>query len=117
MRRTRPVDVARFGLGLAALSRPDLLLHLTKGPHSALSYSAATRRTVRLLGARYVVQSGGGMILERPWLPEADALVDLVHMASMLGLAALSRNHRRLALLSAGAAVVFAGADLQERAG
>lgn len=115
MRRPRPVDAVRCGLGLVALTRPDLLLRLTHVRAATPTYGPAARRTVRVLGARYVVQSGCGIVLELPWLPTADALVDLAHAASMLGVAALVPTHRRLALVSAGAAVVFAGADLKER--
>ena len=110
MRAARPVDVARFGLGVLALARPDVLITLTDAKPDA-----TTHRVVRILGARYLIQSGGGMLHERPWLPAADATVDLIHAATMLGVAALSGPHRRLALISAGAAVVFAGLDLKEK--
>ena len=106
----RPVDLARLGLGVAAVSQPEAFLRLTRARDGS-----GVRRTVRLLGARYVIQSGGGVALERPWLPEADAAVDLVHAASMVGFAAALPRHRRLALVSAAAALVFAAADLKEK--
>ena len=110
MSRPRPVDVARCALGVVALARPDLILRVSQHEHGT-----AARRAVRVLGARYLVQSGGGMVLERTWIPTANALVDLVHAASMLAIAAISPAHQRLALLSAGAAVGFADVDLREK--
>lgn len=106
----RPVDAARFGLGAVAMVRPDLLLRLTAdagGPWA--------RRTVRVLGARYLVQSAGGTLLHRPWVPDADAAVDLVHAASMVGLAAVAPHYRRPALVSAGLATLFAALDRREQ--
>ena len=111
MSRPRPVDLARLGLGVAALARPGVFVRMT-----ASRDGKAVRRTVRVLGARYVLQSGTGLALERPWLPRADAGVDLVHAASMVGFAALLPEHRRLALISGAAALTFAIVDLRERA-
>lgn len=112
MRSARPVDVARGALGVAALTRPDLFLRLSPGRAEDGTW---VRRTVRILGARYVVQSAGGFALHRPWVPEVDATVDLIHAASMLGLAVLAPAHRNLTLLSAAAAAAFAVADLSGR--
>jgi len=70
------------------------------------------------MGVRYLVQSVGGYVVDRPWVPAVDAAVDLVHAASMLGLAVLAPANRMPALLSAGAATTFAVADLGgDRAG
>ena len=103
----RPPDSARFALGVLALTRPGLPVHVS-GSHDGVG----VRRTVRILGTRYVVQSLGGSWLHRSWVPEADALVDLVHAASMLAVARVLPRHRRLALTSATLAVGFATADL-----
>ena len=110
MSTPRPVDVARLGLGAVAVARPDLLLRLAQGPDGR-----GERVTVRILGARYIVQSGAGLALGRPWVRDVDAAVDLVHAATMVALAGVAPPHRRLALLSAAAAVGFAVADLRER--
>lgn len=110
MSRVRPVDLGRTGLGLFALARPDDLLRITR-THDV---STATRRGVRILGARYLVQSVGGLVLRRPWTARADAAVDLTHAASMVGLAGLSQRHRRLAITSAAMATGFALLDLRE---
>jgi len=106
--RVRPPDVLRLGLGAVALLRPGTVVRVGRAPDGA-----TVRRVVRVLGARYVVQAAGGAALDRAWVPAADAAVDLVHAASMLGLAALRPTHRSLALLSAGAAVAFAAGDLR----
>jgi hypothetical protein len=103
----RGPDVARLALGGLCLARPDLPLRLI-----GASDGRGTRVGVRVLGARYLVQSVGGPWLHRSWVPEADAVVDAVHAASMLGLAAVAPGHRRVALVSAALASGFAVADL-----
>jgi hypothetical protein len=90
--RMRGPDAARLALGALCLTRP--------------------RPVVRVLGARYVVQALGGEWVHRAWVPAVDAGVDLVHAASMLGVAAVSPRHRRAALASAALATGFAVADL-----
>jgi hypothetical protein len=118
MTTPRPVDVARLGLGLAAATRPDLLLRLSRARDGR-----GERVTVRILGARYVVQSGAGLILSRsrwrpggrPWVRDADTAVDLIHAGTMIALATVAPQHRQLALLSAGAAIGFAATDLREK--
>jgi hypothetical protein len=106
--RVRPPGALRLGLGAVALLRPGLVVRVSGAPDGV-----TVRRVVRVLGARYVVQSAGGAALDRAWVPPADAAVDLVHAASMLGLAALRPAYGSLALLSAGAAVGFAVGDLR----
>jgi hypothetical protein len=73
------------------------------------------RAVVRVLGARYVVQGAGGLVVDRPWLPAADATVDAVHGLTMLAAAAVWPEHRRAALASAVLASAFATADLGDR--
>ncbi len=103
----RGPDVARLALGGVCLARPTLPLRLTGSTNGK-----GTRAGVRILGARYVVQSVGGPWLHKSWVPEADAAVDVIHAASMLGLAAVAKGHRRVALVSAALATGFAVADL-----
>jgi hypothetical protein len=107
---TRPVDLARLALGTAALAGPGLFLRLGRSDDDGRA-----RWTIRVLGGRYVVQSAAGLWLRRSPVRDADAVVDLLHAATMLGLAALVPEYRRLALLSAGAACGFAVADLRGR--
>jgi hypothetical protein len=114
MSAARRVDLARLGLGTVALSRPDLLLRLS-GHHER----RGERLTVRVLGARYVLQAGAGIaVAKQPgrtgaetWMRHADAATDLVHAVTMLVLAAVRPDHRRLALISAVTALAFATAD------
>ena len=108
----RRPDAARLALGAVALAGPGLAVRLT-GSRDGVG----VRRTVRVLGARYVVQSVAGRWLHRAWVPEADATVDAIHAVSMLGLAVLAPRHRRLALVSAALASTFAVADLVLDAG
>ena len=105
----RRPDAARMALGAVTLAGPGLVVRLT-GSHDGVG----VRRTVRVLGARYVVQSVGGRWLHRAWVPEADAAIDVVHALTMLGLAVLVPRHRRLALVSAALATGFAAADLTD---
>lgn len=105
----RPVDLARLVLGLAATTRPGLLLPPRSDPTNAECV------VVRILGARYLAQSAAGVVVRRPCLPRVDAAIDLTHAATMLALAAAGRRHRRPALLSAAVAAGFAVADLRDR--
>lgn len=108
----RPVDLARLGLGVVAIARPDMLLRASTEPHGG---RGKDRVVVRVLGTRYLLQAAAGVGLDRPWMPALDAATDLTHAATMLGLAALDRSHRRIALLSAAVATGFAVADLRDR--
>ena len=103
----RPVDVLRLSLGTVALTAPGRVL-------PAAADTRWSRGFTRILGARYVVQSAFGLADRRRWVPATDAAIDLVHALTMVGLAGVSARHRRVALVSAGAAVVFAVLDLQE---
>ena len=59
-------------------------------------------------------KKSAGLLEQRPWVPEVDAAVDGVHALTMVGLSVVSARHRRVALVSAAAAVVFAALDLSE---
>ena len=104
---SRPVDVLRLGLGVVALGAPSRVL-----PDAADTRWG--RGFTRILGARYVVQSSLGLAEQKPWVATTDATIDLVHALTMIGLAGVSPRHRRIALVSAAAAVAFAVLDLQE---
>lgn len=106
--RVRSTDVLRLGLGAGALLRPELFVRWGTAPDGV-----TVRRVVRVLGARYVVQSVGSVAVDRAWVAPAGAAVDLAHAATMFGLAALRPPYRSLALLSAAAAVGLAAVDLQ----
>lgn len=104
----RPVDAARLVLGGLALTRPRWLLAATGSADGLWP-----RRATRILGARYLVQSGLSITIGTPWTSQVDGAIDLIHAASTVGLAALFPRHRRLALTSGALAVVFAVADLK----
>ncbi len=93
------------------MAAPDALLTI-----AGSEAGTGPQRVVRILGARYVAQSVAGLALHRPWVPKLDAAVDLVHAASMLGLALWFPEHRRAGLLSAAAAAGFSLSDLAGRA-
>ncbi len=71
------------------------------------------RRIIRVLGAREVAQAVICWPQPTSALLKVGAGVDVIHAASMLGLAAMSRRWRRPALLSALTATIFAAWDLR----
>jgi hypothetical protein len=106
------VDAARLTLGVVLVVRPDLPLTFGRVPGGRWTTVAT-----RALGVRYVVQAGAGTVAGDPWAPPLDAAVDLVHAATMVVLAVASPAHRRLAVASAAAALLFAAGDLSDRTG
>lgn len=104
--RLRPADAARLALGGVLLAVPATVSAATGSPHST-----ALRGTIRVLGARYLVQALAAPAVRRPWVRPVDTGIDLVHAASMLAVARTFPTHRRLAHLSAVTALVFAALD------
>lgn len=101
--RYRPVDAIRAIWGLSALAAPDRVVRL----FGAGAHPRAARRTARILGLRDVVQATclpAGPV-ERPH--RLGAMVDAVHVATMLALAAVSRSWRRPALTSASVSALL----------
>ncbi|MGH3765027.1 MAG: hypothetical protein ACRDS0_20865 [Pseudonocardiaceae bacterium] len=94
----------RAGYGTLLLTVPDPVIRLYTG-HRA---DPLTRAVTRVLGARHLIQgmltggAPGALVLA------LGVEVDLAHVASMLGLAALDRRRRRAGLIDAAAAGVFA---------
>lgn len=107
--RVRPVDGARATLGAVALARPQWLLRGTGSEDGRWP-----RVVTRVLGARYLAQSVGGLLAHRRWVPQLDGAIDLVHAVSTVGFAVGFPDHRRLALTSGALALCFAAADLTE---
>lgn len=95
------VGMARLGVGVAELVAPGRLGSAALG-HAP---DRRERAVVRVLGARHLGQEvaawRGDDLLAGP-------LLDVLHAASMVGLAAFSRRYRRAALTSALAASAFA---------
>lgn len=109
MSSPRTVDVARLCIGVVGVVRPQVMARLSTDGGSEV------RGMIRLLGARYVLQSSAALGLRRPWIRRVGAGVDLTHATTMLALAAVAPAHRRLALLSAATATIFAATDLKEK--
>lgn len=107
--RVRPADAARLALGGVLLAAPGTVAAAADSPNSM-----TVRGTVRVLGARYLLQALAAPVVQRAWVRPVDTGVDLVHAASMLAFARAFPTHRRLAQLSAVTALVFAALDAAE---
>src|SRR4051812_6304531 len=107
--QVRPADIARLVLGAGLLAAPAWFASVAGSPTSA-----AVRRTIRILGVRYLVQAAAAPAIQQPWVRPIDTGVDLVHAVSMLAFAHAYPSHRRLAHLSALTALGFAGLDATE---
>lgn len=109
MSRPRGVDLARLCIGVVGVGRPQIMTPLgtVDGPE--------VRSAIRFLGARYILQSSAGLALRQPWIRRLGVGIDATHATTMLALAAVAPAHRRLALLSAAAATIFAVVDLKEK--
>ncbi|MEZ0580557.1 hypothetical protein [Nocardioides sp. MH1] len=111
------MDVARFALGVTALTLPRSVLH------AAGSVDATwPRRVTRLLGARYLAQSVTGLVVRDRRILLGDTVVEIAHALTAVGFATYFSRHRTPALASGALAVGFAVADLaafsaSERAG
>ena len=102
----RSTDVVRLGLGAGLLVAPGAAASLTR-----TEATGGVRTVVRVLAARYLVQSFAGGRLAPRWHTDLDVAVDAIHAVTMVGLAAVSPAHRRLAATSAVVATVLALAD------
>lgn len=102
MNRTRAIAAVRAGYGLLLLTRGVALGTAAVG--RPLDRGEAVM--VRFLGARHLGQAAATLAL--PALARPAALVDAGHAASLAGIAAVSRRHRRLALLDLPVASSFA---------
>lgn len=105
----RSADWARLGLGAAVLCWPGVPARLTRTPRTARVLLAT-----RILATRYVAQAAMGAAGNARWTAAADVAVEGLHAVSMIVLAQLRPDLRRLALLSAGAATALAVADGRE---
>ena len=92
-----------WGALLLTATRP-LRRKLTDGPATSQDVALA-----RVLGARQVAQ--GVVLAAAPRTAPVGGAVDALHAATMLLLSAISRRHRRAALLSAVVAVLLAVAS------
>lgn len=106
----RYAAVARAAYGLSLLLAPGAVIGVASGGKT----DRASTVVGRVLGARHLVQA---LTVERAgthgWLL-AGAAVDVAHALSMVGLAALDKNHRRPAALDAALATGLALNGLRE---
>lgn len=109
MRPGRAVSLLRGAWGLLLLSRPEPVLAVM-GPHTPSP--ELDRAVLRVLGSRQLAQAGVTLVLPGRPVLALGALVDALHAASMVAVAALDRDHRREGLLDASVAGAFAAASL-----
>ncbi|OBJ01171.1 hypothetical protein A5660_02120 [Mycobacterium alsense] len=96
---------ARIVYGAVLLALPARALRLVTD-----RVTARERAVTRILGARLLVQAAATDIRPDAVSLALGAEVDLVHSATMLAWAAVDRGSRRLTLLSAAVAGLFAAA-------
>jgi hypothetical protein len=97
---------ARVVYGLVLVAIPNRLLHMTSGQRATPRERALTR----VLGARLLAQAAVTDVRPDAVSVALGAEVDLVHAASMLIWAVVDRQSRRLTLMSAALAGLFAAA-------
>jgi hypothetical protein len=119
------VTLARAGYGLALVVAPQALIKLTGDPVTGQPAGASRARpsrracgVARVLGVRHLVQAGLTAVALRAAEPERSlplalgAAVDVLHATTMVGLAAVDRGARRVALADTGVEVALAAAGL-----
>ncbi|SDS97358.1 hypothetical protein [Actinopolymorpha singaporensis] len=109
------LSAVRFTYGTAEATVPDFVSrHLAGRPLDRHERFAA-----RVLGVRHTVQAGAATALASPSAYRLGAGVDALHALSMVGLAAVDRRRRRLALTETAiaSAMAFAGLHAARRAG
>jgi hypothetical protein len=102
------LELLRIAYGLAELTMPSTL-------SGALLDHVPDKRmrvALRILGARNVVQ-GVTTLATQGRVGPLGGFVDLAHAASMVGLALVDGKRRRVALLSASTAALFAAGELR----
>ncbi|OBK32305.1 hypothetical protein A5658_16485 [Mycobacterium sp. 1245111.1] len=98
--------LARTVYGLLLLVAPNSLLHRVSGDRA----SKRERRLTRVLGARLLTQAAVTDIRPDAVSVALGAEVDLVHAISMIVWSVVDRSSRRLTLISAALAGLFAAA-------
>ena len=109
---TTVLTLARAGYGVALVCAPRVLIKLSgdRGPRRA-------RGVARVLGVRHLVQAGLTVAALRAEPESAvplalGAAVDVLHASSMVGLALVDREARRVALADTGAELALATAGV-----
>jgi hypothetical protein len=111
--RTRATAAIRAGWAGALLVVPEHLLRLAG--HGPVPPAAVA--TVRVLGARHLLQALVCAAAPRAPIAGAGAVVDTLHTGTCLGLAAVSPTWRRAALLDAAVETAFAASGWSHLAG
>jgi len=105
-----PVTAVRAAWGAALLIAPNAVLRYL--PHQRIDRAA--RMFARVLGARDLAQATiVGWRPTRGWIL-AGAAIDATHASTMLALALLMPDHRRLALTNAATASAFVAAGVHQ---
>jgi hypothetical protein len=107
------LNAARLALGAVALLQPRRVAAWW----GADPGSGATVGAVRVLGARHLAQAVNSTVHPTPGTRTLSSAVDLLHAASMLGLAMVSPRLRRPAMTSASIAIVCAAGALHHAPG
>lgn len=100
---------------LAAVRAGHGLVLLTASALPVTSADRVVRTLAGVLGARHLAQGVTELLAPRRMTSPRSAFVDGSHAASMLGWALVDPRHRRVALLSASIASLFAVAELRLR--
>lgn len=101
-----PMSLVRTALGAVYLFVPEWVPGLL-----GVQVDRRARIVVRILGTRYLIQAGVvSRVPAKRYAPAIGAVVDGVHAASMVTLAAADPRRRRLALADAGIAAAFGAA-------
>jgi hypothetical protein len=113
------ITLVRAGYGVALVVAPRALIQLTGDPGTGqpAGASRAGRRAcgvARVLGVRHLVQAGLTAVALRAAEPDPSlplglgAAVDVLHATTMVGLAAVDRGARRVALADTGVEMALA---------
>lgn len=103
------LPLARIGLGLRLLLRPNLVAHDLSSPTSS------HHPVLRLLGLRQLVQGGLDLRFRSPFAGTLNVATDIAHALSCLALAAASPRRRAPALRDALVATALATASWCQR--
>ncbi len=102
--------LTRAGFGAVVLLAPDEVA----GHIGDLDLSSGTRRAMRILGVRLVLESAVCAVRPTRCVLALEAVVDVIHGVTMAAVAVLSDSdsRRRAAAANVGSAAAFAAADV-----
>lgn len=103
------LELIRAAFGISQLVAPALLVRRVLDT----SVTGGVLVVARILGARHPAQALVTMPEGRHWLRPLGGAVDAVHALSMVGVALVHSDHRRVALTDAAVAGAFALLELR----